>query len=76
MIRLRFALVMLTALLCTQQPLFAQGKAKRPNILIILSDDVGYAEYGFQGSKDIPTPNIDSIAKNGIRFTQGYVSGP
>lgn len=47
---------------------------KRPNILIFLSDDVGWAEYGFQGSKDIPTPNIDSIAKNGVRFTQGYVA--
>src|SRR4051812_33130247 len=49
---------------------------RKPNFLVILSDDVGWAEYGFQGSKDIPTPNIDSIAKNGVRFTQGYVSGP
>lgn len=48
-----------------------QGK---PNVLIILSDDVGWAEYGFQGGKDIPTPNIDSIASNGIRFPQGYVA--
>src|SRR4051794_14099903 len=50
--------------------------ARRPNILVILSDDVGWGEYGFQGGKDIPTPNIDSIAKKGVRFTQGYVSGP
>jgi arylsulfatase A-like enzyme len=49
---------------------------RKPNILVILSDDVGWAEYGFQGAKDIPTPNIDSIARNGIRFPQGYVSGP
>src|SRR5215211_3603517 len=49
----------------------------RPNIVIILADDVGYGEFGFQGiSKDIPTPNIDSIATGGVRFTQGYVSGP
>jgi arylsulfatase A-like enzyme len=47
---------------------------KKPNVLIFLSDDVGWAEYGFQGSKDIPTPNIDSIAKNGVRFAQGYVA--
>src|SRR5215510_10382101 len=52
------------------------GEAKRPNIIIFLSDDVGYGEYGFQGNKQIPTPNIDSIAKNGTRFTSGYVSGP
>src|SRR5271170_8508728 len=52
------------------------AEAKQPNILIFLSDDVGWGEYGFQGGKDIPTPNIDSLAKNGVRFTQGYVSGP
>src|SRR5687767_2544748 len=50
--------------------------ATRPNFIVILCDDVGYGEFGFQGNKEIPTPNIDSIAKNGIRFTQGYVSGP
>jgi arylsulfatase A-like enzyme len=45
-----------------------------PNILILLADDVGWAEFGFQGNKDIPTPNIDSIANNGVRFPQGYVA--
>src|SRR6476660_1992324 len=48
--------------------------AKKPNILILLADDVGWAEFGFQGSKDIPTPNIDSIANNGVHFPQGYVA--
>ena len=52
------------------------AEGKKPNVLVFLSDDVGYGEYGFQGGKDIPTPNIDSIAKNGVRFTQGYVCGP
>ncbi len=46
----------------------------KPNIIVFLSDDVGWGEYGFQGSKDIPTPNIDSIARNGTRFTNGYVA--
>ena len=49
---------------------------KKPNVIVFLSDDVGYGEYGFQGNMEIPTPHIDSIAKNGIRFTAGYVSGP
>lgn len=49
---------------------------RRPNVIVFLSDDVGYGEYGFQGNREIPTPNIDSIARNGVRFTQGYVSGP
>jgi len=52
----------------------ATAADKKPNVLIFLADDVGWAEFGFQGAKDIPTPNIDSIAKNGVRFTQGYVA--
>ncbi len=52
------------------------GSLRRPNILIILADDLGYADVGFQGCRDIPTPHIDSLAKNGIRCTNGYVSGP
>jgi arylsulfatase A-like enzyme len=52
----------------------ATAADKKPNVIILLSDDVGYGEYGFQGNKEIPTPNIDSIAKNGVRFTQGYVA--
>jgi arylsulfatase A-like enzyme len=48
----------------------------KPNILIFLCDDTGWAEFGFQGGTDIPTPNIDSIAASGVRFPQGYVSGP
>ena len=52
------------------------GGAKRPNIVILLADDLGYADVGFQGCKDIPTPNIDSLAASGVRCTNGYVSGP
>ena len=54
----------------------AAETAKRPNIVILLADDLGYADVGFQGCKDIPTPNIDTLAKNGVRCTNGYVSGP
>lgn len=48
----------------------------RPNIVFIAADDLGYGELGVQGSRDIPTPRIDSIAAEGIRFTNGYVSCP
>lgn len=53
----------------------APGSPK-PNILILLSDDQGYADLGVQGSEDIPTPHIDSLAHHGVRFTAGYVSSP
>jgi arylsulfatase A-like enzyme len=53
----------------------ADGSA-RPNILLIVGDDMGYADVGFHGCKDIPTPNLDALAASGVRFTNGYVSGP
>src|SRR4030095_7840858 len=47
-----------------------------PNIIMIVADDLGYADIGVHGCKDIPTPNIDALAASGIRFTDAYVSGP
>jgi len=48
--------------------------AEQPNLVIFYADDLGWGETGCQGCKDIPTPNIDAIAANGVRFTQGYVA--
>ena len=53
-----------------------RAKGKRPNIIVIISDDMGYADIGCHGCKDIATPHIDSIAQKGVRFTNGYVSCP
>ena len=47
----------------------------RPNIIVIMADDLGYADLGCYGGKDIPTPNIDRLAADGVRFTSGYVTG-
>jgi len=47
-----------------------------PNIVIILADDLGYGDVGFNGCPDIPTPNIDSVASNGVLCTDGYVTHP
>ncbi len=47
----------------------------KPNIVVILADDLGYADLGVHGCHDIPTPNIDRIAKNGVRFTDAYANG-
>lgn len=52
-----------------------EGKNK-PNFIIILADDLGFADLSLNGSKQIPTPNIDKLAEQGINFTNGYVSGP
>lgn len=54
----------------------AQAAPAKPNILLIVGDDMGYADVGFHGCKDIPTPNLDALAASGTRFTNGYVTGP
>ncbi|WP_245224754.1 arylsulfatase [Pseudozobellia sp. WGM2] len=48
----------------------------KPNIIYILADDLGYAEIGVFGQEKIETPNIDALAKSGMRFTQHYSSAP
>lgn len=52
------------------------GTAPKPNILVIVSDDQGYADVGFQGCRDIPTPHLDQLALEGLHCTNGYVSHP
>jgi arylsulfatase A-like enzyme len=51
-------------------------KTSKPNILLIVADDLGYADLGVHGGKAVPTPNIDKLAQAGIRCTNGYVSAP
>lgn len=54
-----------------------RGADRRPpNLIVIVADDLGYADVGFNGCKDIPTPNIDRIARDGVRCASGYVTYP
>jgi arylsulfatase A-like enzyme len=70
---LNYLLLVLTGLFFKLQdaPIKNQGK---PNILVILIDDAGYADFGFMGSKDLKTPNIDKLASKSMIFTDAHVS--
>ncbi|QJX01119.1 sulfatase-like hydrolase/transferase [Frigoriglobus tundricola] len=54
----------------------AKKAARRPNVVLIITDDLGYGDVGFQGCQDIPTPHLDALAAGGVRFTNAYVTGP
>jgi arylsulfatase A-like enzyme len=73
MIRPRIAIT-LTAFFMLSALCSSGLTADKPNIIIFLADDLGYADIGVNGCEDIPTPNIDSIANNGVRFTDGYAT--
>jgi arylsulfatase A-like enzyme len=51
------------------------ASTRKPNVIVFVADDMGFADCGVYGAKDIPTPHIDSLAKNGVKFTHGYTSG-
>jgi len=74
----RTASLILMALAALPSALCAHGAPapSRPNILLIVGDDMGYADVGFHGCKDIPPPHLAALAASGVRFTSGYVSGP
>ena len=66
----------ISLMLSIQDAKAQQGSKQRPNVLIIYTDDQGYADLNIYGSKDLYTPNLDSLARSGIRFTQFYSASP
>jgi arylsulfatase A len=54
----------------------AQSRAAQPNIILFLADDLGYGDLPMYGAKDVRTPHLDSLARDGVRFTQAYSNGP
>jgi arylsulfatase A-like enzyme len=66
------------AMLLTKRAYGAEAEPvkKKPNIVLIVADDLGYADIGVHGCRDLPTPHIDSLANNGARCTDAYVSCP
>ena len=54
----------------------ASYAAEKPNIVFILADDLGYGEVGAYGQTKIKTPNLDQLAKDGLKFTHHYTGAP
>ena len=67
------ALLILLLLLMTSGAV-AEAPGEQPNVIVIITDDAGYADFGFTGCSEIPTPNIDRLAAEGVVCTNGYVS--
>ena len=72
---MKLTLTLFIALLFAPLGITQAADAPKPNIIVILADDMGYADIGAHGCKDIPTPNIDRIAAHGVRFTNAYANG-
>ena len=65
------AFTLLTPLLSTSSA-YAQNTAGKPNVIIILADDLGYGDLECYGEKNVKTPNVNKLAKQGFRFTDGH----
>ena len=68
-------LIVFTVIMLFSEGLTGQNN-KQPNIVLILTDDLGWTDLGCYGNKFNETPNIDKLAENGIRFTQAYAACP
>lgn len=64
------------ALLAFAKPVRAEAAPRRPNVIIIFADDLGAADLGCYGVKDLDTPNIDALARRGVRFSNFYAASP
>jgi arylsulfatase A-like enzyme len=73
---MRTVLACLLALLSVSPAVAGPPRPRGPNVVLILTDDMGYADLGCYGGKDIRTPNIDRLAKEGARLTDFYSNGP
>ncbi len=77
MLRATVALLLgLAALLPSAPAAAVSSSPPRPNLVLLLADDLGYGDLGSYGGKDVPTPQLDRLAREGIRFTDAYVTCP
>ena len=67
-------MLLIPLLLCSAQVISAPGGQTRPNVLLIVTDDQGYGDFGFTGNHHVQTPVLDHLAAESLRFDQFYVS--
>ena len=65
-----FILLLLVAPLSS----FAAEPARRPNIVLVMADDQGWGDIGYNGDPELKTPNLDALAKSGLRFNRFYTT--
>lgn len=70
------AFCLVAALACVTSLGAQEPAAGRPNVVLIITDDVGYGDFGAYGSPDVKTPNIDRLARDGVKMTDFYANGP
>ena len=75
MTRMTFAIALVGIVAATPGALRSQPQTERPNVILIMTDDAGYADFGSYGATDIKTPHIDSLARDGVRLTDFYANG-
>ena len=69
-----FSFISLVACKTNETRKIVNDNVKKPNVIVILLDDAGYADFGFMGSEDLETPHIDKLASNGVVFSDAHVS--
>ncbi len=76
-VRIIFCVLLLLNISCGNKKSNNQVKdihSKKPNIIVIVADDAGYVDFGFMGSQDLKTPNLDKLAQSGVKFTDAHVT--
>jgi arylsulfatase A-like enzyme len=73
--RVLFLIVVCAAMASTASAQPRANAAAKPNVVLIITDDVGYGDIGSYGAPDIRTPNIDSLGRDGVRLTDFYANG-
>lgn len=68
--------MLLTPLALTRSAVAAPGESRKPNVIVLFIDDLGYGDIGAFGCPDIPTPHIDTLARDGVRCLNGYTLMP